>query len=342
MSHTPVSENIRRFVVPWLETPWPLSPGELFGRSAPLAVEIGFGNGEFLQEAAAERPDWNFIGVEKSWSCVKRLIRRLDEADLGNVLVLEGEAGFLLRNAIPPRSVDRLFIHHPDPWPRPAHRSRRLIQSRFLDIVAERLSEGGVVTITTDHAELAEWIDGQLEDRSYLLIPDEPVEDFAEGVVTRWAAKAVEEGTPVRRFDRVAADGPVEPVERQEVETVANVILKGPPGRNELFRDFEERSFRHHNQGVEVVVRFSRLFRQTDESSWLIETMVMEGGLVQHLGISVILRDDGEVLLKPHALGHPRPTWGVKAALRHAAWLVLKSNPEMKVAKSTVGPLERK
>jgi len=341
MSHTPVSNNILNFIVPWLDKDWPLNPAELFGREAPLAVEIGFGNGHFLQEAAQARPDWSFIGIEKSWACVKRLIRRLDESALTNVLVLEGEGRFLLEKTIRPGTVDRMFIHHPDPWPRPVHHSRRIVQADFLELVADRLASDGLVRLATDHAALAEWISEHLDGCDRLVPPAGKVEDFAPGLVTRWAAKAEKRGISIRRFDRVRAPGPVPETEVNKGGGMANVTLKGPAGPRELFPEFKGGAFTHSNHGVEVVVRFSRLFRQADESSWLIEAMVLEGGLTQHLGVSVILREDGEVLIKPHALGHPRPTWGVKAAVRHAAWLVLRQNPELEIVRTTVGPLVR-
>ena len=127
----------------------------LFGRRAPLAVEIGFGSGDHLAECAASRRDTDFIGIEVHRPGVGRLLQRAQQLGLDNLRVACADAVEVLRAALPAGSVDEVMIFFPDPWPKKRHHKRRLIQTDFARLIARVLRPGGRLRLATDWAEYA-------------------------------------------------------------------------------------------------------------------------------------------------------------------------------------------
>lgn len=122
----------------------------VFGRAAPLIVEIGFGNGEQLLHAAAAEADANFIGIEVHTPGVGRLMNGLAAQQLANVRVYAHDAVEVLGNEIAPASLAEVRIYFPDPWPKARHNKRRLIQPALVELVASRLQPGGLLHLATD------------------------------------------------------------------------------------------------------------------------------------------------------------------------------------------------
>lgn len=128
----------------------PLERRALFGREAPLCVEIGFGNGENLLALASAQPARDFLGIEVHRPGVGRLLLGLEERQLGNVRVICHDAVEVLERQIAPQSVDEMLILFPDPWPKKRHHKRRLIQRPFAELLSSRLAPGGVLRLATD------------------------------------------------------------------------------------------------------------------------------------------------------------------------------------------------
>ncbi len=149
-----------------LDTLWPrfgLAPDTvvdrqtLFGRVAPLEVEIGCGNGDALIEMASARPDHDFIGIEVYRPGVGKLLAGIEKAGLGNVRVSHLDAVHVVGHCLPVASVHRFLVLFPDPWPKKRHHKRRLLQAPFVRQLAERLAPGGELVIATDWADYAEF-----------------------------------------------------------------------------------------------------------------------------------------------------------------------------------------
>ncbi len=150
---TPGQKRALEEMLPQYGLPAPpevIDPIAVFGRRAPLTVEVGFGNGEVLAHLAATHPERDFIGIEVHRPGVGRLLRRVREEGLENVRVSTGDASEVLEQQFAPASIDRLLIFFPDPWPKKRHHKRRLIQPDFAALVAERLNPGGHVHLATD------------------------------------------------------------------------------------------------------------------------------------------------------------------------------------------------
>lgn len=134
----------------------PLDLAQLFGRPGPCTVEIGFGNGEHLLARAQREPERNFLGIEVHRPGVGRLLLNLKHAGLTNVRVSSHDAVEVLRDQLPPGSVDELQILFPDPWHKKRHHKRRLVEPQFVALAASRLRPGGLIGLATDWEPYAE------------------------------------------------------------------------------------------------------------------------------------------------------------------------------------------
>lgn len=144
-----------REVADLLDGAEPWDPPAWFGRRAPLVLEIGSGMGESTAAMAAAAPEVDHVAVEVFEPGIAQLLMRVAEAGPGNVAVLRGDAVALLRERVPPGSLDGVRIYFPDPWPKRRHRKRRLVQPGFAAVVADRLRPGGLLHLATDWADYA-------------------------------------------------------------------------------------------------------------------------------------------------------------------------------------------
>ena len=151
-----------------LDELWPyygvdLAAGKLvldvvFGRSAPVIMEIGFGNGESLVQMALDQPDTDFLGVEVHRPGIGRMLIRIKELNLNNLRVVREDATEVLKGHIAKDALDGVHIFFPDPWPKKRHHKRRLLQAKFIRLIEDALRPGGRLHIATDWQEYAEQI----------------------------------------------------------------------------------------------------------------------------------------------------------------------------------------
>jgi tRNA (guanine-N7-)-methyltransferase len=120
-----------------------LDPAALFGRVAPLVVEIGFGRGEATLAMAQDDPDRDVLAVEVHRPGVAALLRDVAEAGLTNVRIIVGDALPVLRDGFGPGDLDEVRVFFPDPWPKARHHKRRLVGAPFVALVASRLRPAG-------------------------------------------------------------------------------------------------------------------------------------------------------------------------------------------------------
>jgi tRNA (guanine-N7-)-methyltransferase len=125
----------------------------LFGRRAPVEIEIGCGDGAFLLAYAARHPERDFFGVERSPAKARRLHARLAHCGLTNVRTVRGDATCMVPTIVPRASVAIYHVYFPDPWPKRGHAFRRIFSAGFIAALAETLVEGGRVHVATDVAD---------------------------------------------------------------------------------------------------------------------------------------------------------------------------------------------
>jgi tRNA (guanine-N7-)-methyltransferase len=127
----------------------------VFGREAPVVLEIGFGMGDSLIEMARQAPEKNFIGIEVHPPGVGRLLSRVAEEGLTNIRVYCDDAVEVLAQCIPDASLETLQLFFPDPWHKKRHHKRRIVQPEFAQKVRQKLKIGGCFHMATDWEDYA-------------------------------------------------------------------------------------------------------------------------------------------------------------------------------------------
>ncbi len=133
----------------------PLNFSTLFGRPAPVMLEIGFGDGEALCAMAQAHPENNYLGIEVHRPGVGNLLLRLARQGISNVRVICADAKLVLQHRVPEASLDAVFLFFPDPWPKTRHHKRRLVQPDFVRLVRGKLKLGGCFHLATDWEDYA-------------------------------------------------------------------------------------------------------------------------------------------------------------------------------------------
>lgn len=134
----------------------PLVLAEVFGREAPVVLEIGFGMGDSLVEMAKDQPEKNYIGVEVHRPGVGRLLANAEKEGLSNIRVFCDDAIEVLAQCIPDGSLDCIQLFFPDPWHKKRHHKRRIVQPEFAQTLRKKLKVGGVFHMATDWENYAE------------------------------------------------------------------------------------------------------------------------------------------------------------------------------------------
>ena len=155
-----------------------LVPGEIFAGDASLELDLGCGDGTFLLAMAREFPERRFLGVERLLGRVRKVCRNARREELGNLKVLRLESLYTVEWLLPPRSVQRLHLLFPDPWPKARHHKRRLVRADFLAAVAQVLVPGGEFLFKTDHPGYFEWAEEEIAAFPGLAVREWPEDAF--------------------------------------------------------------------------------------------------------------------------------------------------------------------
>jgi tRNA (guanine-N7-)-methyltransferase len=171
-----------------------LDLAELFGNDHRVVLEIGSGKGRFLLSTAAEQPDVNFIGIEKSLHYHRVIRDRMLKRGLTNIRLINHDAFLVLRDMLASSSIDEIHVYFPDPWPRKREQKRRIIRAEVLQEMKRVLVPGGSGIYVTDHRDYFEAAAPVVEElfRSERRIPGEN-----DPPRTNYEAKFREEGRPI-------------------------------------------------------------------------------------------------------------------------------------------------
>ncbi len=131
--------------------PSPLSLESLFGRHAPVEVDLGCGKGRFLLAHAAAHPDINLLGSDIQVGRLQKVRTRAERAGLTHIRLLHTDTNYALEYLLPRNSVRAFYLFFPDPWPKRKHHRRRIVQPEFLTLIHRALQPGGAIHIATDH-----------------------------------------------------------------------------------------------------------------------------------------------------------------------------------------------
>jgi len=146
-------------LLPKLSIKLPLNE-PLFGRSGgdrEIWLEVGFGSGEHLVWQAEQHPDVMLLGCEPFINGVAKCLAHIERAGVTNVRLFNDDARLLMA-ALPERSLSRVFILFPDPWPKTRHHKRRFVQRATLDLLAPLMKAGAELRLATDDPSYLPWM----------------------------------------------------------------------------------------------------------------------------------------------------------------------------------------
>jgi len=163
-------------------------------------LEIGFGGGEHMATQAGRHPDVLILGAEPFTNGVASAVRHIDEQNLSNVRLHDGDVRDLMAR-LPDASIARVFILFPDPWPKARHHKRRLIQAETVAEVARILRPGGRLRFASDWADYVDWALERIVANPDLSWPAQRADDWrippTDHVTTRYEEKRLGDCAPV-------------------------------------------------------------------------------------------------------------------------------------------------
>jgi tRNA (guanine-N7-)-methyltransferase len=301
-------------LLPWPATAKPLDAAAVFGRRAPLELEIGPGNGEYLAALAAERPAHDFLAVELLWGRVKKCLRKLGGAGLTNARLICGNIAPVLAYLVPPRGLQAVHTLFPCPWPGDTAGAHRLYRADFLRLVNSRLVDGGTVTLVTDNRPYFDWVLEQLPDTGF----DSRVSDVGADYGTKFERKWV--GGGQQRFHRLDL------VKRKHQDHPLSLEV---PMRSHVLDSFDPTGFRlphrvmpepgpaSDQQPADRITRVvgKELLYDPARRQGLVRMVVVEPGLSQELWIEIAGLSDGRYRVAPARACHALLTDGVQLAV---------------------------
>lgn len=316
--------------------PWPADWKEIYGREAPMIVELGFGGGDNLVALARENPSGNVLGVEISLPSLRRGARKLAFAGLQqHARVVQGDSRTVLWLLFRPQSISRVVINFPDPWPKAGHHHRRVINGPFLDLLATRMIPGAPLDIATDHQAYQEVIETCLEASTYFesRINKPYLLSVENRKPTKYERIALSEGRiPRYYFWRRNQTAAPDDFSIPEETAVPHVILLSTLSLKELGERFKP----FHVQEDDMHIKYLNMFHSVDKEMLLAEVYVSEEPYRQRIGLSIRGRKTGDLVVSMHEMGFPRPTPGIHLAVKHLVSWLQEQDPGLTIVNSTL------
>lgn len=315
-------DRVGDILLPWRRLPFPVPWPEVFGRTAPLHLEVGFGDGRYTVRRAQETPSANYVGLEISSASLQRARSRVAREGVGHVRLLKVGANFAVRHLFAPRSVASIVVNFPDPWPKERHVEHRLLQRSFFRLAATRLAEAGEIRLATDHPEyLAFARDEAVASGVVDLVDAEPPPAVFE---TKYALKWREQGKPLyyQIFrKRGEPDEAYPPLERPTL--MPHALLKGALPATIPFEKMVAPYGDGHVILHEVATSLGGDASPTAGARLLVRATVDEPDIRQQLLVVVQQRSSDEAIVRIETFGDPIITKAVRGAVHLTTeWLL--------------------
>ena len=174
---------------PWLSSQRLYPPyvwADVFGRSAPLELDLGAGDGVYAEARAQREPQRDFVAVERLMGRANKIAKKAVRGGLRNLRVLRLESAYFLRNLCAPESVEVITLRYPDPWPKRRHHGNRILNREFAADAARACRQEGRLRLTTDDEDYFEWACREVSGcREWRVDPawvgtEEPTSEFEE------------------------------------------------------------------------------------------------------------------------------------------------------------------
>jgi tRNA (guanine-N7-)-methyltransferase len=289
--------------------------GRFSAASGPISVEIGFGNGEYLQYLASSRTDSTVIGIEVSRWCISKAARRMAASGLNNVRIMCGDAKYLLKYSFESNCVREIYMNFPCPWPKRRHAERRVAREDFANLISSCLEPGGWFVLATDvdwYAEAAEDIFAR--DTSFETEPIRHNEkrDYATKYERKWRSM----NRDIFELRAVKRDN-AEPDRKKEDDTAHMEEMEISAAPEDIFRELVASLRGDVVEGPDFRTVFRDIFWDGQNNA-LVKIISVDEGFEQHYYLR-ITQHDGKTRIMPDSVGHPYKTPAVRAAARHAA-----------------------
>lgn len=305
----------------------------LFGRDAPIELEIGIGNGEFIVNMASMHPERNFVGVELSMHYLRKARNKVASSGLTNVLLVHGEGGTCLSKLFPPSSLSAVYLNFPDPWEKPKHSHRRLVDKPFICLLASRLCVGGIFMMVTDshsYAVSAKELLCSIGSFSPAVGDDGLCIGVPDGYATKYYRKWVAQGRLIYllRFAKTSHYELPEwvslyyPLAHLEASLpMPHVVIAG-----------QVDDWRKVANGIEVgiwvqqpmlVIKCEEVFVEREDNGLLLSMLCVEGKMQQRFLVRA-LNQTGEVIVQVHPACRLNVTRGIQQSLGIAAQIVMR------------------
>ncbi len=277
----------------------------LFANSKPLFLEVGFGDGRFWAAHHALEGAVNYLGVEVSGVSLQKAFARYKTAQLEDAVLTRISAEFLIRNALPEKSISRVFLNFPDPWFKGKHEENRFVRAETFELLSTRLTENGELWLTTDHPPYYDFALEQAASTGLFEVttPEPPSAALQTKYAMRWQSqglnihharfKVIKPAS--REFTRLEIQGDAMP-HAQLSGDIPNAPLEKTVAR-----------FEHCT--VILLESFAR------ENRLLILARIEEPDYAQEILIGVGVNDDGRVITQLETFGQPLITAGVKKSI---------------------------
>lgn len=306
---------------------WPTDWNALFGRSAPLLVEIGFGNGQFLIELARRLPSANVLGLEISLPSLRKAEKKMKTAGLVNGRVLQADAQLFLWALCAPQTISETYINFPDPWPKDRQLHRRLINERFLHLLATRMVPGGILDIATDHADYQTAVVEALSATPYFhsRLDTIYISQDNERIRTKYEQKALDESRTCHyyKWQRNNTAAPNLFPTPSELP-MPHAVLQSPLSLRQISEQFAP----FQASANDTHVNLMEAYQSPRDGTVLVEVYVVEEPLKQRVGLAIRQREDGTMVIGLHEIGFPRPTPGIQLAVKQLTDWVLSLHPD--------------
>lgn len=173
---------------------------EVFGKKAPLYIEVGMGKGQFLMQLAGLHPDMNFIGIEMYSSVLLRAVQKMEENPIDNLRFIRMDAREI-EEIFAPGEVDKIYLNFSDPWPKKRHEKRRLTYIKFLNEYYRILKPNGYLIFKSDNDDLYQYSLEEITLSPFKLISkDDDYQLLSDDVETEYEHKFRSLGNKIHRF----------------------------------------------------------------------------------------------------------------------------------------------
>ncbi|MDP8266647.1 MAG: tRNA (guanosine(46)-N7)-methyltransferase TrmB [Candidatus Aceula meridiana] len=269
---TTSAKPTNNFLVSHFNRVHPIDWTKEFKRKAPIHLEIGFGNGEFLIRQSKENPRHNFIGIEIENLLIKKASKRITRANAKNVRLLKLDVNIALERLFAQRCLDSVYTLFPFPWPKKRHYHHRLFNKTFLKLVNSRLKTKGAVRIVTDFKPYYEWVLLRTPNTGFKTKKKTIDPHFNTQFERKWA----EEGQ--KSFYQI---------DLKKINHISTKVLKEENVTATFIKDFNPKLYAPKNKTGTTSIIFKKFFFNSKENCGTQNMLVAEKNLTQKFRVLI-------------------------------------------------------